>query len=160
MYALSLALSKTVTRLLSDTVNSFLSSSNDLKPGSHMIVVVVQQLHDSYATIWEQLCFLVVQPSWASQLLHDRVRCRNESEFYFCNPVHRHRTTSWKWERSRNCCATKFTQESVHPSRFQYPGHPCDSLRFLAAFVLNEQQHKVDYLYLLWNRVNRPRHVI
>ena len=30
VYALSLALSKTVTRLLSDTVNSFLSSSNDL----------------------------------------------------------------------------------------------------------------------------------
>ena len=31
VYALSLALSKTVTRLLSDTVDSFLSSSNDLK---------------------------------------------------------------------------------------------------------------------------------
>ena len=31
VYALSLALSKTVTRLISNTVNSFLSSSNDLK---------------------------------------------------------------------------------------------------------------------------------
>ena len=36
VYALSLALSKTVTRLISNTVNSFLSSRNDL-----IIIIIV-----------------------------------------------------------------------------------------------------------------------